>query len=61
MEIEMFALPALTVESIPQLVNFLRSDHYNFWASNVPAIFLTDSGRHTNNTRAHINNTTWTP
>ncbi|XP_063435862.1 uncharacterized protein LOC134716784 [Mytilus trossulus] len=47
-EIESFPLPFGDLSSIPQenlalMYQFLRSDHYNFWGANLPAIFLTDS------------------
>lgn len=41
-EIEMFPLPIEYKQ--PMFEDFLRSDHRNFWANGVPAIFLTDSG-----------------
>ncbi|XP_052102073.1 uncharacterized protein LOC127735795 isoform X3 [Mytilus californianus] len=47
-EIESFPLPFADLQSVPQeqlalMYQFLRSDHYNFWGANLPAIFLTDS------------------
>lgn len=46
-EIESFPL-IHDVRNLPSSVkdalrNFLRSDHYNFWVDNIPAVFLTDS------------------
>lgn len=49
-ELESFPLPFQRIQDLNSTVidsfgNFLRSDHRNFWASNlnIPAIFLTDS------------------
>jgi len=47
-EIEMFglALNNSDIEGMMSILgNFLRSDHANFWLDNIPAIFLTDSGK----------------
>jgi len=44
----MFGLPLNNSDiegMMPTLGNFLRSDHANFWLDNIPAIFLTDSGK----------------
>lgn len=47
-EFESFALPFEDVSTLNRTIrnsfgNFFRSDHYNFWVDNIPAIFLTDS------------------
>lgn len=49
-QFESFALSFADVSGLNDTVknsfgNFFRSDHYNFWVDNIPAIFLTDSGR----------------
>jgi hypothetical protein len=49
-EIESFPLPFANVSALNQTLmnsfgNFFRSDHRNFWRDNIPAIFLTDSGK----------------
>lgn len=49
-EFESFALPFTNVKNLNETLmnsfgNFFRSDHYNFWFDNIPAIFLTDSGK----------------
>lgn len=42
-EIEMFPLPSNWNDQA--FIPFLRSDHYNFWSNQIPAIFLTDTGK----------------
>ena len=49
-ELEEFRLPFDDFESLSDIekivyIDFMRSDHFNFWKAGYPGVFLTDSGR----------------
>ena len=60
-EIENMGLPiqnASVMQQNPVFRNFLRSDHTSFWLRDLPAIFLTDSGKQFSTPNAELNDLT---
>ena len=60
-EIENMGLPiqnASVMQQNPVFRNFLRSDHTSFWLRDLPAIFLTDSGKQFSTQNAELNDLT---